>query len=338
MGPSTRLRTGFSTRLRTGPSSVRPERSRRVGVGPSTRLRTGLPGAPILAFPQRGEGTFGLLHSFFVFSGGAPLPFALGGGVRLPIWVGLRASFDCAALRCAPFRFAQDELRGAALRVRGGLHLGCADGAPLPFALSCVEGLGDGPSTRLRTGLPGAPILAFPQRGGRDYLRLVLGLFVFSGGAPLPFALGGGVRLPIWVGLRASFDCAALRCAPFRFAQDERRGAGCSGCAGGAPHPFALSCVEGLGLALRRGSGQALRRGSGQALRRGSGQAYPGPHPNLPPAGGRDYLFGPLPGKGGGDFCFGSWFVCFSWNGLVGLHPVRPERSRRVGVWFVGWL
>ena len=256
----------------------------------------------------------------------------------MPIWVGLRRilRLRCTPLCSVPLRSGRTEgggaqgARGAPLRMRGR---GSTSVRP-----ELCRRVGRWPFDAAQDRLTRGPHPSLPPAGGKGLFGLVLGLFVFSGGAPLPFALGGGVRLPIWVGLRASFDCAALRCAPFRFAQDERRGAGCSGCAGGAPHPFALSCVEGLGLALRRGSGQALRRGSGQALRRGSGQAYPGPHPNLPPAGGRDYLFGPLPGKGGGDFCFGSWFVCFSWNGLVGLHPVRPERSRRVGVWFVGWL
>ena len=63
-----------------GTHPVRPERSRRVGVGlvsgtsTSLRVRGGgerracplrmaYPGAPILTFPRRGEGTFGLLHS-----------------------------------------------------------------------------------------------------------------------------------------------------------------------------------------------------------------------------------------------------------------------------------
>ena len=117
---------------------------------------------------------------------------------------------------------------GGALRMLGG--------APPPFALSCVEGFGVAwgrPSTRLRTGLP------------------------------------------IWIGLRLSFDCAALRSGPStrlrmlgggRCAQDARRGT----------------------PAVRP---ELCRRVWGMALRHGSGQALPvGPHPNLLPRWGRRFL------------------------------------------------
>ena len=158
----------------------------------------------------------------------------------LRIWAWLTPSFDFAALRCAPFRFAQDERRGG----------GCAAGLPM----------GDGPSTRLRTGLPGGPILTFPQRG-EGTIGLFLGLFVPPGmarrgsisvrpelcrrvGVGPSTRLRTGLRVGAWP-TRVSFDFAALRCAPFRFAQDERRGG-----------VARRACP--WGLALRRGSGQAL--------------------------------------------------------------------------------
>ena len=120
--------------------------------------------------------------------------------------------------------------------------------------------------------------------------------------------LCSGPSTRLRTGLRGSFDFAALRFAPFRFAQDERwgvaslRGSGAlrlgSGCSEGAlssrglalrlgsgqtyAHPStslhsallrsASLRTNGWGVALLRGS-VALRRGSGQALRRGSGQA-----------------------------------------------------------------
>ena len=58
------------------------------------------------------------------FWGGGPFDSAalrserMGGGAAVAE-VGLTRSFDCAPLRCAPFRFAQDERRGAALRAGG---------------------------------------------------------------------------------------------------------------------------------------------------------------------------------------------------------------------------
>ena len=90
------------------------------------------PGAPTLTLPQRGEGIFGLAllpvgmgflvylrvffgpsTSFLSTQDRLPFPFGLNGMERRRrVEVGLARSFDFAALRFAPFRFAQDERRG----------------------------------------------------------------------------------------------------------------------------------------------------------------------------------------------------------------------------------
>ena len=258
-----------------GLTSVRPGRSRRVGVGLSRYFD----------FAQGHRG------------GAAALRRGSGQG-GWPIWVGLRPSFDFAALRFAPFRFAQDERWGAALRpfdsaqdARYGGGSGCAEGAA--------------------------------QDARRGLRRVCLGETDKLGGASHPFALSGVERSRrVGVGLGRSFGFAQgqrgvlahlgwfttfLRLRSGRtggcFAQALRRGSGCSG--GGASlfvSPvktlWGLTSVRpersgteskgwgwvcavlrlcfgstGAGGALRLRSGQALRLRSGQALRLRSGQA-----------------------------------------------------------------
>ena len=140
-------------------------------------------------------------------------------------------------------------------------------------------------TTRLRTGLPGAPILTFP-REGKGLLFWVL-------------SPGGG-----------RFDAA--------------------------PVPFALSCVEGLGIGL----GALIWVG-----------LPGGPHPNLPPAGGRDYCFGSSPPVGGAStgapFPFalscveGLGMVCLGalrpWVGLPGGAIVLGPVAVRTGLAHLGW-
>ena len=119
---------------------------------------------------------------------------------------------------------------------------------PFDSALLC-----SGQALRLRSGCLGGGGLAhvgWPFDATQDRLTRVLrrGSGCSEGGAELA-----------GVGLARSFDCAALRFAPFRFAQDER-----------------------WGVASLRGSG-ALRRGSGcsegaLSLR---GLAWPGPSTSL---------------------------------------------------------
>ena len=107
-----------------------------------------------------------------------------GGDAELAV-VGLARSFDFATLRCAPFRFAQDERGGGA---------------------ECVS---------LRLG-----------RTGRGRRVRFASLSPFD--AAQDARRGRGDAGLAWVGLALSFDFAALRCAPFRFAWALRRGSGCS--------------------------------------------------------------------------------------------------------------
>ena len=167
---------------------------------------------------------------------GLACPFGLVYAGCLPIWVGLRASFDSAALRSG----RTDGVRsgcaegGASLRMGGGgLRLGWAGGVLAHLGwltrflrLRCTPlrtngwgALRSGPSTRLRM---------LGMWAAQDARRWA---------APSLFVS----PVKTWRGLTS--------------VRPERSGA------------------ESKGWALRRGSGQALRRGSGQALRRGSGQA-----------------------------------------------------------------
>ena len=127
------------------------------------------------------------------FWGGGPFDSAalrserMGGGAAVAE-VGLTRSFDCAPLRCAPFRFAQDERRGAALRAGGGGWRAC----PLWLAYA-------GPSTS--TSLHSA------QNEWAGALRW---------------------RRLAWPGPSTALHSAVLRSAslrPFDAAQDARRGA-----------------------------------------------------------------------------------------------------------------
>ena len=95
------------------------------------------------------------------------------------------------------------------------------------------------PVLRLRS----TPLCSVPLRSGRTEgggaqggwwglagLPVVVGLrgsFDFDFAALRSERMGGGAAVAE-VGLARSFDCAALRCAPFRFAQALRRGSGCS--------------------------------------------------------------------------------------------------------------
>ena len=78
-----------------------------------------------------------------------------------------------------------------------------------------------------------------------------------------------------------------------------------------APIPFDLSCAQGFRVAWGRPSTR-LRTGLPE-----------GPHPNLPPPGGRDYWFT-------------SWFFVPPGIAQRGSTSVRPELCRRVGVGLPG--
>ena len=98
-GPSTRLRTGPSTRLRTGLTRILRLRCTPLRSVP---LRSGRTVGGRFAQGKRGPST-----RLRMLGGGRACPCRL--ALRRGSGQGLRASFDFAALRYAPFRFAQDE-------------------------------------------------------------------------------------------------------------------------------------------------------------------------------------------------------------------------------------
>ena len=148
-----------------GAISVRPEPCRRVGVWPFDAAQDRPFDAAPIPF-----GVWGCL--------GAPFDAAQDRLAHLD-WLTTILRLRCSSLRTnGGGRCAQDARRGTpSVRPEPCRRVGgwSFDAAPIPFALSCVEGFGVAwgrPSTRLRTGLP------------------------------------------IWIGLRVSFDCAALRSGP----------------------------------------------------------------------------------------------------------------------------
>ena len=153
-------------------------------IGPILRLRY----TPLCSVSLRSGRT----------GGGTPSAFRCAqGGVEGRVgWLGL--SFDFAALRCAPFRFAQDERRGER-RVR--------------FAALSTES--KGAWVGLARSFDFATLRCAPFRFAQDER---------GGGRRVRFAALRAELKGAWVGLARSFDFATLRCAPFRFAQDERAG------------------------------------------------------------------------------------------------------------------